>query len=103
MESWATALYLISLASYLVPTAFAAYFGARWQAPLAFNFIKLNLAYGAYWAVLFAAFLLLSLLHAAVAVELFFDSALFAVYGGLLVFVARFLHELVQKPWEGIQ
>lgn len=103
MESWTTSLYLVSLASYLVPTVLAAYFGARWQAPLAFNFIKLNLAYGAYWAVLFAAFLLLRLWDAAVAVELFFDSMLFAVYGGLLVFVARFLCEMVQRPWEGIQ
>jgi DNA-binding CsgD family transcriptional regulator len=103
MNSWITALYVLSLISFLVPVLFAAYLGVRFQAPLAFNFVKFNLVYGTFLGMLFAAFELLDVFPSSqLPIELFFDTAFFIVYAGLLLFTARVLFEMVQRPWAGV-
>lgn len=96
------ALYLLTLASFLVPMVFAFLHWRRAQAPLALKFLRQSLAFAGFTGALAVTYLILEAWPtSADRFEIFGDTLYFVLYAVLTLEFSRLLYELLQRPWAG--
>jgi DNA-binding CsgD family transcriptional regulator len=95
-------VYLVTLGSFVPSVILSAYLWFRNGVPLAANFLKFQATYLLFLACLSGAFVVLSVApERRLETEVLFNTVFFLLYAGLLLLLARFLFELLQRPWEG--